>query len=818
MIKFIKIVFVLVISSNLIQAQGHQGGGGNMNKSDMPKDGVIKGVVMDNIYSTPVQFANVALFSIRDSSVVTGAVCDENGGFEIKELGYGRYYMSVSFMGYEKRMVENIKINPEQKLFDAGTIILNHVAQNIEEVEVIGEKSYVEYKIDRKVINISKNINASGGTLADALQNAPSIQVDVEGNVSLRGSTNFKVLIDGKPTVLDANEILQQIPVSSVENIEIITNPSAKYDPDGTTGIINIVMKKENKTGLSGIINATIGTGNKYSADFLLNYRGKKANYYIGGGWGDYAHSGENYTLRKTFSTSDTNFVETEGDQSHERHNYSVNGGIDLYLNDHNTLSFSGRYGYFGFSRPSVSYVHDWNESGTKNIYLINEGNGEMGGDFYSVNTDYTHNFKKDGHELSAAFYFSGRNGGNETFLDETITDMNYLPTGTKESYRTFQSRGMNDYRFKVDYVLPITETYKIEAGYQSKLDREDGDYQYEDLINDTWVLNDTISNELIFNEDVHSLYTTFSGSLIGINYMLGIRGEYTNRTVDQITSDEYFKIDTINFFPSIHLTKTLPKEQELQLSYTRRIERPRHWSLNPYPMYSDAYSVRKGNPELLPEYIDSYEFSYQKRIKMSSINVVAYFRQKNNTITQVQKPMDDGRFLYTFENIDKEYSYGTEISSNMQLAKMLMMYLNANVYRYNIESTVEGLTSGDKSFNYDLRANLTMMFSKTSRLQVNGFYNAPSVTVQGRRDGFFMAGLAFRQDFFKRKLSATLNVRDVLMTGERSSMSEGLNFYTRDVMTPESPVFTLSLSYKINNYKQKNGDKNDIIEDEGMM
>ncbi len=815
--KILKLLIVLLLSNALAQSQNQHTGNG-MNNPDMPKEGIVKGVVNDNIYKTAVQYANVVLYSLRDSTVAGGTICDINGTFEIKDLGYGKYYMTLDFIGYEKKIIDDIMINPNQKIVDIGPVYLTHVVQDLEEVEVVGEKNYVKYEIDRKVINVSKNINAAGGTLADALENAPSIQVDVEGNVSLRGSTNFKVLIDGKPTALDANEILQQIPVSSVENIEIITNPSAKFDPDGTTGIINIIMKKENKTGLTGIINAGIGTGDKYSADFSVNYRAKRVNYYFGGGWGNNSHNGEEYSLKKTFQTDDTSFVETESDQSHQRKNYSVNGGIDLVLNEKNTLSFSGHYGYFGFARPSKSKIHEWNDSETTNLFFLNEGNMEMGGEFFSINTDYKHNFTKKGHELSGALYIIGRNGGNESNISESTTDSDFTPFGEPEKNRSFQSRGMNDYRFKIDYTYPIKESMKFEAGFQSRIDRENGDYTYENLMGNTWILNDTFSNEMTFDEDIHSVYSTFSGSLAGINYMLGLRGEYTNRIVDQKTSNEYFNLERYDFFPSVHFSKTLAKEQELQLSYSRRIERPRHWYLNPYPGYSDAYSVRKGNPELLPEYIDSYEFSYQKRIKMSSVNAIAYFRQKNNTITQVQQLMDDGRFLFTFDNINKEYSYGAEISTNMQLAKMLMVYFNANVYRYNIESDFAGLTTDVKSYNYDFRMNLTMMFSKTSRIQINGFYNAPTVTAQGTREDFFMAGMAFRQDFFKRKLSATVNVRDILKTGVRKGFSEGVNFYTQDIMTPEAPVFSISLSYKINNYKQKNGDKEDAMNDEGMM
>jgi hypothetical protein len=283
-----------------------------MNPGNMLKDGVLRGIVMDDQYKTPVQFANVALFSLRDSTVAGGAVCDESGYFEMTGIAYGKYYVVVDFIGYEKFILNDIKLHPEQKVHDIGTVYLKHIAVDIEEVEITGERNFVEYKIDRKVINISKNINATGGSLVDALENAPSIQVDIDGNVTMRGSSNFKVLIDGKPTVLDANDILQQIPPSSVENIEIITNPSVKYDPDGTTGILNIIMKKEHKSGFSGVINASAGTGDKYTADFLFNYRTEKSNFFIGANYGDRTHSGDGNSMRKTYLTDDTTFLNTD--------------------------------------------------------------------------------------------------------------------------------------------------------------------------------------------------------------------------------------------------------------------------------------------------------------------------------------------------------------------------------------------------------------------------------------------------------------------------------------------------------------------------
>lgn len=813
------ITIILLLITYVLYAQGGHPGGG-MNRENMPKDAVVKGIVKDDQYKTPVKFANVALFSARDSSVVAGVVCNENGYFEMTELSYGRYYIVIDFIGYEKMNINNIKLHPKQKEKDLGTVYLKHVAENIEEVEVIGERNFIEYKIDRKVLNISKNINASGGTIVDALENAPSIQVDIDGNVSMRGSSNFKVLIDGKPTVLDANDILQQIPASSVENIEIITNPSVKYDPDGTTGILNIIMKKEHRSGFNGVVNVSVGTGDKYNADFLFNYRTKKANYYIGMNYGDRTHSGTGSSLRETYLNDTTNFLISESERSHQRKYYSVKGGADLLLDEKNTVSVSGRYGYFGFGREANSQNHEYSFPVTANIYSNNSGAFEVGGSFYSGSIDFLHKFNKKDHEISASAHYSGRSGGIENNVIENITNEDYLNIISTEQYRTFQDRRRKILRLKLDYTYPINDKMKFEAGYQSRLRNTPGDYIHENYISGNWIVDDTYSNELSFIRNIHSLYSSLSGEIIGLQYMLGIRGEYTDRLIDQITSGESYPLQRFDYFPSLHLTKELSKSQQIQISYSKRVNRPRHWYMNPFPGYADSYSVRVGNPALLPEFIDSYELSYNKRIKKSFFNVEAYYRQTNNKINRIQELQEDGKLLYTFDNIDKEYSYGSEISGNIQLYKWWMIYANANFYRYNIEGDIAGTSTDLKSINYDFRMNTTFMFSKIARLQLSGFYNAPTVTAQGEREGFYFFGAAYRHEFFKRRLSVVVNARDIFRTGKYVYTSEGESFITENERRREAPVITLSLSYKINNYKQKRGEKDESMDEYngGMM
>ncbi len=802
-----------LLSSLIIFAQ-HPGGG--MNRENMPEDATVKGTVKSELTKAPVKFANAALFSLRDSSVIAGAVADENGNFVIENIPYGRYYLVIDFIGFYKKIIPDIKLFPKQKEFNTGTVYLKDASENIDEVIISGERNQVEYKIDRKVVNISKDINSSGGTLTDALENAPSIQVDIDGNVTMRGSSNFQVLIDGKPTVLEANDILQQIPASAVENVEIITNPSVKFDPDGTTGIINIIMKKNHRKGVSGIINASIGTGDKYSTDFLFNVRKKKIGFYFGANYGDRSSSSEGNSLRTTFLNDTSNYLSSESERIHAREYYSVKGGVDFYLNKNNTLSFSGKYGYFGFKMNSFSNIYEYSLPETVDFYTVNDGRFEIGGDFYTVTTDFSHNFAKKGHSLIFSVDYSVRKGGIENTVEVIETDKNFNENFSETKYRTYQDRGRDRLRAKVDYTLPINEESKFEAGYQVRLLNADGDYIYEDFTGENWIENTDLSNDLIFTRNIHSLYTSYSGKAAGISFMAGIRGEYTDRMINQLTTGEEYPINRFDFFPSLHLSRQINKTDQIQLSYSKRINRPRHWYLNPFLSYVDDYSVRKGNPVLLPEFIDSYELSYNKKVKKTTVNIDAYYRQTNNSINRIQELYNESTILYTFDNLNKEYAYGSELSGNIMLTKKWMLYANVNLYKFNLEGETSGVTTDLKSFNYDMKLNTTYMFTKNSRLQINGFYNAPTVTVQGNRESFYIISAAYRQELFERKLSVVLRVNDIFRTGKYITDVEGTGFISHSEMLRESPVFMLSLSYKINNYKQKRGERNFNGEDEG--
>ncbi|MCK5538226.1 MAG: carboxypeptidase regulatory-like domain-containing protein, partial [Bacteroidales bacterium] len=342
--RFFTTLNLIIISSIILFAQQGSGRGGNM-----PQIGVLSGKVIDKSSNTPVEYASIILYSMRDSSLVSGTITNATGGFLLKDLPMGRFYLDIKFLGYDHLIKHNIKINPKQTTLNLGKILLNVSAEEIGEVSIVADRTQIQYKLDKKVINVGQDVSAAGGSAVDVLEKSPSIQTDIDGNVTLRGSSSFTVFIDGKPTVLDANDALQQIPASEIQNIELITNPSAKYDPDGVAGIINIVMKKNRTSGISGIVNASIGTNHKYKGDFLVNFRADKFNWFIGGNYRDYTFLGGNESVRETYLPTQTNYLNYSGTRDMIRGGDGIKTGIDINLSTNQSLSLSANIGTFEF-------------------------------------------------------------------------------------------------------------------------------------------------------------------------------------------------------------------------------------------------------------------------------------------------------------------------------------------------------------------------------------------------------------------------------------------------------------------------------------
>jgi outer membrane receptor protein involved in Fe transport len=765
--------------------------------------GSIKGKIVESGSNAPLEYASVAIFAQQDSTLAGGAIADGKGQFTVSNLLPGAYYLEAKFVGYEGKVMQDFRISRDRSTLDIGVIELAVASESLNEINVVAQDRAVSYQIDKKVIDPSQFPTAANGTAVDILALTPSVTVDIEGNVALRGSANFSVYIDGKPTPFSAADALQQMPASQIRNIEIITNPSAKFDPDGNAGIININTKKSKFEGISGIVNAGADSNGSLNGDFLLNYRKNKLNYFVSGNLAQRVHGGHTESGTTTILT-DTITTSSIGEGSRGQNSYSVKAGFDYFINSNNTLSFNAGVNGRNFDSGSeVDFIE--RSSAGYTLYNFTKGESAREGQNTALTLDYKKTFAVPGQELTAMVFF-------ETGVDEESSFSNQY---TNAQPRVFDSGIANweagddrSLRLKADYVHPLAGQMKLSAGYQARIDRssEWNDVKWYELENDQDVSpNSPYYNETEFMRDIHSAYLILADQRTAWGYQLGLRSEYTNRKLDYSGATNPYEYNLFDLFPSAHISFNLPAKQQMTVSYTRRIDRVRGHYLEPFVTYESKYSVRTGNPEIEDEYIDSYELGYQLPLgKRGFLSAEAYFRQTNNKIERVQSVYADNVMLSSVANIGADYATGVEAMVSTPLLKWWNINLMANLYDYRLEGAYNGREIDTQSFNWNARFSNTFVITPRTKIQFDGMYNSASKTVQGSREGFMFTNFAIRQDFFENKLNATLSVRDVFNTAKFEFESEGPGFKSYAKFDMNSPVVSLTLSYKFNNYKQK--------------
>ena len=793
---------------------------GEYRSANMPKIGVVTGAIIDPDLNRAVEYATIALFKVRDSSLVSGTISQSNGQFRIEEVPYGKFYVEVTFVGYEKKVVNSIMITPRNTEENLGLIELRQLALDLEEFEVTAEKTHIEYKIDKKVINVGKDLVATGGTAVDVLENTPSVQTDIDGNVSLRGSGNFTVLIDNKPSVIGGSDALQQIPASTIDKIEIITNPSAKYDPDGIAGIINVITKKQKGSGLTGIIDLTIGTRDKYSLDALFNYRLGKVNVFAGIDYSDNTSYGSSIVNRETFMNDTSSFSNIDGDRNRNRKGYKLRTGIEYDINNNNYVSLSFDHGSRGFGHSSYSKYYNYTSPFTFDDYFIRDNSFNKDNLYYSTKLFYQHKFNEKGHELTFSGYYSSSDGKETEILNEYKTNSLWdIDPGENPIFqRVFENGLSEDVRIKADYVRPLAKDGKFEAGYQYRYDNERTDYILENFDTlENWVEDASLHNDFKFSRTIQGAYATFSDNLGKLDFMLGFRLESTSRVLGQIILDTSYIVNRLDYFPTLHISRKLNNDQQIMASYSKRINRPRQYYLDPFPNYSDAQNMRLGNPTLLPENVNSMELNYQKRYKSSFFSVETYYRQTLNKIQRITYLLDTGNVLVrSYDNIDQDRSIGLELMGNFDIKEWWQLNGSINIFNYQIEGNLLEENISQAVNTWSFRLNTTFKLKWGTRIQFTGFYSGPSVTGQGERDGFFYSDLGIKQDFLKNKLSATLRLKDIFGTMSHSFTSYGQNFNTSMTYSREPHVVSLTLSYMINNYRKDKSPQIRMEEDFG--
>lgn len=774
---------------------------------------IISGNVIDEATKKPLEYATVKLLKLPDSTLVTGSISGVDGAFELNAKTGGKFLVEIHFLGYDifTKAVELTKENNKIKL---GEIKIHPDSENIDEVVVKGNKYAMDYQIDKKILHVSKQFSSVSGTAVDVLQNAPSVKVDIEGNVSLRGNSNFTVLIDDRPTVLDATEALEQIPAGMIQDIEIITNPSAKYDPEGTAGIINIITKKRSINGFSGLANLNVGLDDKYGGDILLNYRNEHFNVFVGADYNSRNYPGSMEFEQRTTQIGTDYFLNSEGDRSRQRERYSIRSGFEWFISDKTNFNLSGRYGDRESSSESFTDYSEWNSGETEKINYNSLETGTRGGYFYSISSAFTHKFKPRFHQLDASFMLYNRQG------DELNVNTLYNSDGSPaSSQRSTESGPGTGIRYRLNYQQKFTEALMLETGWEGRLgDSEESNGIYDfNTGTEEYEFQDIFSHDVNYNRNIQAAYALFSGQLSNLGYQVGLRTEYTYRKVDLEDTGESFDIDRWDYFPGVHLSYKLSQKDQFLGSYTRRIDRPRGWNLEPFITWSDAYNVRQGNPDLQPEYIDSYEIAYQKQFGQNAFTIEAYYRTTENKIERIRSVYRDNIIMQSFENVGKDYSLGTELILNIQATKFWETDLTGNFYQYRVEGVLDDKDFSNESFTWGVRWNNTFKLKENISMQLNPAYSGPEVEAQEIEEGYFRLDAAVMMSFMEKKLKATLQVRDVFGTSQHESTLDLADFYSHRIYRHKSPMVMLNLSWRINNYKpSKKGGRNGGVDDPG--
>ncbi len=772
-------------------------------------DGKVEGVIVESGSAKPIGYATVSIHRLADSTYVNGAVSLENGLFKIEDLPKGEYYAQVSFLGYKSLNTVPFTLDSSRAEFSMGNIEMILDAVNVGEVIVTSSQPKVDYRVDKKVVSVAQMLTSASMSAVEVLENVPSIKTDMDGNVTLRGSSDFMVLIDGKPTVLDPSDALAQIPASSIQNIEIITNPSVKYEPDGTGGIINIILKKNSMLGLQANFNVKYGSLNSYGADAALNYNFEKVRLFARVEVGDNPFEGEmsNYRLVEADGTKNEQVSEGKNTRTRRRQDYRF--GVNWDITESDLFSFEANIGSGKMFGDRVQDYKTTIDDGSP-VSELSYADWGRGSDYFALSSSYERHFGSKEHKLVVQGYMSMRD-----FSEYTTTTLSTLDGTINSGHKVNEAATMERYDLKADYSLPIGKS-KFEAGVQYRLATFPSNITQQPYDNSMgeFVPAPELSSSLDFSSEVLSLYSTFNGNHDKFGYLVGLRLEHDNR---EIKSADNFTFNSWELFPSAHLSYSLNDNNQIMASYARRINRPRGHYLDPFLTWTDMFNVRSGNPELLPEYIDAMELAYVKQMGKTQLSVEGYYRIRQNKIEGFRTPYEssdatidsEGVILTTFRNAGKDFSLGVEAMLTTPLTKWWEASFSGNIYDYRLEVEAGEESYNRESLTWDLRASTTFTLTKWLRLQLDGNYRSESITSQGSWGAYYSFNAGLKGDFLNRRLSASLTWRDFLSTAKYSSVLSSDGIYQTTEYRPHTPFIMLSIGYRLNNFKSSRQHQN---------
>ncbi len=818
-LRFTLSISLIVISFSTIaqQPDGQRMGGGRMMMEG--GFGTLKGTIIDETSGLPVEYANIVIYKAKDSSLVTGGITDLKGNFSIDKVPFGRYYVDFKFIGYKNSRITGVMITPRQQVVTLETVKLKSASENLDGIVVTGQKSMLQNNLDKVVINVDRNINVEGGTALDIMRNIPSVEVDVEGNVSVRGSSNLTILVDGRPSQITS---LEELPANLISSVELITNPSVRYDPDGLSGILNIVLVKKKTPGYHGMVSINAGTGNKYSGTVNMNIRQGKFNYFGNIDYRKFASYGSGITNRESIAKDTTFFLNQTSDDSRKGLSYNLRGGVDYFINEKNTLSFiastSIRNSTGLEGSVNLKYSVPYNAKYDRNDSINSDDKGKGTGNEFALN--YKKTYATPGQELTAGLFFSSgiRNSDEDLTNHDSIANASILKKTTND--------GNNwSFTFQSDAVKPIGNGGRLETGIKGIIRKSDANYilNERNLVTDPWVQNNVVSNRFVLTDQVYAGYAIYSNTVGALSYQGGVRIEDQLKNADQRTTNDLVKASFFNIFPSAHVKWDINKVNALQLSYSRRVNRPSGRDLNPFKNMEDPYNVSYGNPKLEPEFTDSYELGHTLTLPKTNITSTIFYRHRTNLIAQ--NTTKSGDVLVSIpRNLNGGYTLGTEFIVNQKLTSWWRVNGNFSYFQAKIiDKSVDEKKS--ESNSWTAKATSSFSIGKNCEIQINGNYRSPVITgiggggghgpmggggggSQGKTKEMYSVDLGLRYMVMKKKGTITLRVSDIFNSRISRTNSWGTGYTSYSENRHESQIVFLGFSYRINDYKQRRDSK----------
>ncbi len=777
----------------------------------------IKGKIINGDSGDPLDYATITIFSKKDSSLVTGGITDEKGLFAI-ETKMGKYFAQVEFLSFKTRTISDIPLGKGQFVADLGTIALAADAQTLLEVEVRAEKSQMQMGLDKRVFNVGKDLANTGASAEDILDNVPSVAVDVEGNVSLRGSENVRILIDGKPSGLvgSSGSGLRSLPSNLIDKVEVVTNPSARYEAEGAAGIINIVLKKDKKKGINGSFDVTTGIPDNYGVGVNMNFRREKVNFFVNYGLAYRSNNGGGLTYQERINGNTTLIQDQTRDHERGGWSNSIRFGADYYINKYNTLT--GAFSYRKNNEDNISNIvyrdfigsTDFNDLQEITTRTDNEKEKENS---IQYSLDYKRTFDKKGQELTATFQYEDDNETESSDYLERYFDRNDALNGQADLLQDSRNaEGEKQYLFQIDYVNPISKEGKFELGFRSSIRDIRNDYEVNEFDDITWqplldFNGNPLSNNFKYDEDIHAAYAIFGDKKGKFSYQFGLRGEYSQVITELIETNEVNDRNYFNLFPSAFFNYEFSEKDAIQLSYSRRIRRPRFWYLNPFFTFSDARNQRTGNPNLDPELTHSLEVAHIKYFDKGTLSSSVYYRYSEGTISRsVRTVLNDQQTLSRPENLKDEHAYGLEFTVSYNPYKWWRINSDMNFYRAITDGT--NVQEGLMADTYTMRGRVTsrMTIRKKTDVQLRVGYRGPRETPQGRSKSITSLDISANRDILKKKGTLTLSIRDVFNSRKYRSETFIDDFYSDSEFQWRARTATLTFNYRLNQKKKRGG------------